>query len=158
MSPEQPFGQDELLIEMPSRTRIRQRLGQISTGRSFSEVLVPRIEQLGGQSLSPESFLATLAMGLSDFAEEHMVGITSLAYSHVPNIINALVDNPVKKEKTLDLWEAMVKEKKERDEAEIQQIRRRLSRPKDKLPRKLKKARQQSSQAQSSNAKRHGNY
>jgi hypothetical protein len=57
----------------------------------------------------------------------------------MPSIIDQIVDNKQQKEATLNLWEAMVNEKKERDAAEISAIKNRFVNPHPKLPRKLKK-------------------
>ncbi|GEM_PF-2791545 len=144
MMSEQPSNNGEILIALPSRVRIRQRLGQISADRLFREEVVPGVERLGGENMAPEDLLSTLAMNLSEFATKHMLGITALAYSHIPPIIDALVDDPSQKEATLGIWGDMVMAKKARDEAEIEHIKSKILNPRRDPPRKSKKARQRS--------------
>jgi hypothetical protein len=132
-------GNSEILINLPSSLRIRQRLGQVSSNHLFQQHLVPRVEQLGGETMTAQDFLGHLALELASFADEYMVGVTMLAYNQMPSIIDQIVDDKQQKEATLNLWEAMVIEKKERDAAEISAIKNRFVNPHPKLPRKLKK-------------------
>ena len=132
---------EEMLIQLPSALRIRQRLGQISANNLFQQQLVPRLEQLGGAEFTPERFLAQLALELSEFAEAHMLGMTALAYNHMPRIIDQLVTDTEQKTATLNLWEQLIIDTKERDEAETRALKLRYTHPAPKLSRKQKRRR-----------------
>lgn len=135
-----PSDNGEAVINMPSELRIRQRLGQTSIYGELS----PRIEKLGGESMTATQLITRLTEDLSAFAEEHLMGMDVLAYRQMPRIINALVDDAPAKESVFDLWEETVKELKEAGTEEISQVRKKYTQPKVKTPRKLKKAQQKS--------------
>jgi hypothetical protein len=139
MPEEQLPNPEEIAIILPSALRIRQRLGQVSISRQFNEIVVPRLERLGGTALSPESLLSTLTDELTEFADRHMLGIGVLALQRVPQIVDELIDDPEQRAVTLSLWERMVTDEKQRDRGQAQRPHYHYSRP-TKVPRKLKKA------------------
>lgn len=128
-------------IALPNALRIRQRLGQISTGRSFDEHLVPAIASLDRQALAPEELVIELENKVADYAEEHVMGIVPPTLeSLLPKIINELVDNKEQKQSAFSAWEKRVEELKGDSVATSQHIESRYG-SRHKLPRKLKKTR-----------------
>ncbi len=145
----------EIEFVLPSSLRIRQKLGEISANRLFRRELIPSIAQLGDTTVTPESLITSLCLELSEFANENMLGMTALAYERLPLIIDALVDDKEHKTATLDLWGKLVTDKKEKDEAEIRQVKEQYTNPPPKLPRKMKK-RGKRGQVQISRSQRRG--
>lgn len=128
-------------IELPNALRIRQRLGQISTGRLFSEHLVPSIEALDRQSMSPSDLVTKLEDKITTYAEEHVMGIVPpMLESLVPKIINELVDDDQQKRSAFEAWQDRVVELKGDSVSTSQHIQNRYLSPRPKLSRKQKKA------------------
>lgn len=143
MPNEQGGGAEALqAIELPSALRIRQRLGQVSTGRSFSEHLVPAIESLDRQKLQPAELVGELEQKVTTYAEEHIMGIVPPQLeSLIPKIIDELVDDNHQKQSAFSAWEERVTELKGGSIATSQHIQNRYMNRR-KVPRKIKKANQ----------------
>lgn len=127
-------------VELPNALRIRQRLGQISTGNAFRDYLVPSVETLDKQALPPDKFIAALESRVANYAEEHVMGmVPPMLESLMPKIIDGLVDDEQQKKSAFEAWEARVAELKGDSVRTSQHIQSRYL-GRQKLPRKRKKA------------------
>lgn len=127
-------------VELASNLRIRQKLGQISSSRLFQKELVPRIANLGGQTLSTEDFLSNVSLELTDFAEQHILGITALALSRMPEIIENVIENEDQRQNALNMWTHLIKERCAQDDSLTSASDSSNSHKPSKLPRKRKKS------------------
>jgi hypothetical protein len=129
-------------IELPGALRIRQRLGQVSTERAFSQHLIPQLAKLGQLSMTPTELVGTLESKISQYAEDHVLGMVSpVLESKMPKIIDSLIDDQEQKKSVFGAWEARVVELKGNSLKTSQHIQSRYLDPRRKTSRKSKKAR-----------------
>lgn len=77
-------------IKLPSALRIRQRLGHVSTNKVFKRELVPKLMQLGGQSLPVEDAFIQIVHRVSTFSGNGESARTRRK-ELVPRVLNQLV-------------------------------------------------------------------
>jgi hypothetical protein len=124
------------VIELPSRLRLHQRLGQLSLEGSLTD----RIERLGGQTLAAEQLVDRLEGVMSQYADEHTYGIQTLVLRDMPKVLNKIIEEPEAKARALDIWGEKVEARQVAAE-KVNEVKRRYTK-KQKVPRKIKKARQ----------------
>jgi hypothetical protein len=130
-------GAEELpAIEMPSRVRIRQRLGQVAVESELAE----KMERFGGQQLAPDTLIDRVETIMEDYAENKKFGIIQLVLNDMPLVLGALVDDAGPKSLVLNLWGERLRDRAVEDE-KINEAKRRLTVTYPKEPRKIKKAR-----------------
>jgi len=100
-----PTPNSEIFLELPSKLRIKQRLGQVSRMNQFKEEIASPIIQLGGQHepITSEQFTSRLFEILSEYPDGQS-GVSELGYRQGVRVIGTLVVNDVDRLATIGEW------------------------------------------------------
>jgi len=104
--PEQLLQETGGHIHLPSRLRIRQRLGHVSTSKIFKESFVPKIASYGGQDIPSDMFVASTCRHVVEFALENAMDPVELAQNMVPRVIKQLVEDPFRRTEATSTFQA----------------------------------------------------
>jgi hypothetical protein len=100
-------------INLPSRMRIVQRLGQISTNTSLREHLHQTIAHHAREQYSPEGFVDMLTGHMIDYAQDYAAGVSGIILNKMPLYITTILDRDKDKQPALDYWLSEVEKSKE---------------------------------------------
>lgn len=91
--PEQsPIEQGGNEIKLPSKLRIQQRLGHVSTNKAFKANVVKPLMQLGGEMLAPDSVVESVGRITIQHACIENMNQVNYAQYIVPKILNQLAE------------------------------------------------------------------
>lgn len=91
------------LVQLPSKLRIKQRLGHVSTTNHFKEQIVPKLTKLGGETSTVDEFIGNLSTALIEYPDGKP-GLSSLGEKQAPKIINQLIRDPILQEHAINRW------------------------------------------------------
>lgn len=133
-------GENQPYIVLPDEQTIKERLELVSSDQSFRDHVIPRMMELAEVRLQPIELVESLEVKLSEYADERMLGIKTLALADMEAIISNLVDDEKQRKSTINCWSAAKIDKITQNglsEAELRKARRGYSQPK--FPRRRKK-------------------
>jgi hypothetical protein len=105
----------EATIQLPSRLRLLQRLGQVTTSATARGNLSSRIASHEREKFTPEGFVDMLAGHMHEYAEEQAMGIDVLLYNRMPSYIKTILDKDSDKRQALEYWTEKVQAEKGTD-------------------------------------------
>jgi hypothetical protein len=106
---EKPSGErPDVVIDLPSRLRIRQLMGMISHNRIFEKQVAPRFKNMGGRSMPVDSFLTEADAKLH--GSDETPGLYEIGRERMPRIISLLVRDSSQQTATLERWSEIVAE------------------------------------------------
>jgi hypothetical protein len=108
----------EHVVKMPSKIRIRQRLGQISTNHAFKKDFVPRIERFGRKTLETDDFLVALSTKMSEFEGRPSGELSDLGQARIPKIIAGIVLDEQQQNYALERWPQLQAEQQPKEPVE----------------------------------------
>lgn len=100
-------GIPEVTIDLPSKVRIRQRLGMVSTSRAFKREIVPEVMKMGGKHLPADKLTESLAGKLSGFPDGQE-GLSQTGIELGQRIINGIIDNDRQQSVAVAAWTDLV--------------------------------------------------
>lgn len=100
----------DISTELPSKLRTRQKLGMISSSRTFDHAASSLI-RMGGQSVHPTDLIASLEDTYRDDPRNTSRALPESALHQVPKIIDHLIDDGEAKAIAHEKWgEAVLKQ------------------------------------------------